>query len=163
MIDMVGFREILPKLTLRRTLKGLSEKELFSPLTGDSMLRLRRLRNAGRADRPRLGRPLLLDRLGSRAARASGPKLALSLRVWMARINASSMATQFLIRKIRGHVARSPAIVASIMNSGVGFIIICKYSLGLISGKILMSPVYCWLKTDAQRYHLWGKPRSANC
>src|SRR5271156_39805 len=74
-----------------------------------SLPRLRRLRKDGRLRPAVLERPLLEPSTGWRALAASGPKLTRSRNSLMALMRAFSMATEFLIRHILGHVALSPS------------------------------------------------------
>lgn len=73
-------------------------------------------------------------------------KTTLPLASPTASSSAISMLSAFFILLNFGHVARSPALIAPIMNSGVGLVNTSGNWLYGISGKIVMSPLYLWLK-----------------
>ena len=71
------------------------------------------------------------------------------------------MAQWFLIILILGHVARWPESIAWCMNSGVGFESMRGKSAYDISGKIVMSPEYFWLRTEMDFVRRLGRMPSS--
>lgn len=97
-----------------------------------------------------------------RSSTSAGLKATLALSFWTASSNASSMAQWFLMMLIFGHVARSPESMAWCMKSFVGFESIRGKWAYEISGKIVISPEYFWLRTDTVLVKRFGRiPMSA--
>lgn len=92
-----------------------------------------------------------------RSSTSLGLKATRARSFWTASSSASSMAQWFWIIPILGQVARSPLSMDWRMNSGVGFDSIRGKSANEISGNMVMSPEYFWLRTDTVLVRILGK------
>ena len=119
----------------------------------------------GRFNRVRLRVPFLAPEVSCGRILNSislGLKATLAHNFCTASSNANSIAQWFLIMLILGQVARSPASIARCIKAGVGLDNIRGKSPYEISGKIVMSPEYFWLRTDTVLVRILGNmPTSA--